>query len=178
MLVGTRIGRRSADSDHGHILVHCWRRPCVVLIWHVRWPRHGAVLVLRRHPIVRLRSIGHVICIHGVHLLRVLRHVLRWWPSARTTTAAARPVSHVDTRRSSSKASLYVLPSRQMASTHPAGLGVIWMRVPPKRATPVSNKTPRMPRVSDNVSGSTSILVESGVGSARFVRDGCERSDQ
>lgn len=86
------------------------------------------VLVLRWHVVVRLgRELG-VATIHGIHvlvmvlvvlLLLILRHIRRRLPPTRPSRTA----DHIDPGDSTSS-SLYVLPSRQMAVTHRAGLGV------------------------------------------------------
>lgn len=136
LLSGTRIAGRHSDADHGDVLVHGGRRSGVVLIWHVSGlMRHAAILVLGRHAVVLLGRIWHVVGIHGVHvlvlvlmlmlvmlmlgLMVILWDVGRGLPPAR----ASQTTRHVDTRHTTNS-SLYVLPSRQMAVTHRAGLGV------------------------------------------------------
>jgi hypothetical protein len=83
-------------------------------------------LVLRRVSIVLLLAVGHVVGIHGIHvlvmmmlLLLVLGNKGRRLPPARASGTA----DHIGAV-STSSSSLYILPSRQMAVTHRAGLGV------------------------------------------------------
>lgn len=141
-----RVAWRHAHADHGDVLVHGGRRPSIVLVWHVARRGHApvlvlsieilvlvlcvlvlGVLVLRWHVVVGMgRELG-VATIHGIHvlvmvlvvLLLILRHIRRRLPPARTPRTA----DHVDSRDTTSS-SLYVLPSRQMAVTHRAGLGI------------------------------------------------------
>lgn len=140
-----RVARRHAHADHRNVLVHGGRRPSIVLIRHVARRGHTpvlvlsieilvlvlgvlvlGVLVLRWHAVVRLgRELG-VATIHGIHvlvmvlvvLLLILRHIRRRLPPTRPSRTA----DHIDPGDSTSS-SLYVLPSRQMAVTHRAGLG-------------------------------------------------------
>jgi hypothetical protein len=86
-------------------------------------------LVLRRVSIILLLAVGHVAGIHGVHMLMVVMLLLllllvlgnkgrrRLPPTRRPGTA-----DHIGAVNTSS--SLYILPSRQMAVTHRAGLGI------------------------------------------------------
>lgn len=98
---------------------------------------HASILIGRRHPhaIVLLLIVRHVVGIGRIHLLlMVLRHVLLlvllrlvllvvmvmllMLSSPRTAAA-----SHVYTWRAAMPSARVVLPSRQMAVTHLAGLG-------------------------------------------------------
>jgi hypothetical protein len=84
-------------------------------------------LVLRRVSIILLLAVGHVVGIHGIHVLVMMMLLLllvlgnkgrrRLPPTRRPGTA-----DHIGAVNTSS--SLYILPSRQMAVTHRAGLGI------------------------------------------------------
>lgn len=74
-------------------------------------------LVVWLITVVRL-VVGHVVRIHSIHVLVVLlvRNIGRRLPPTRRSRTA----DHIGAVSSS----LYILPSRQMAVTHRAGLGV------------------------------------------------------
>lgn len=136
------VARWDADAHHRGKLLHRRRRPSVALVRHVPRSRDTSGLVLvRRHGVVLLVAVWRIVGVH--HLLRVLRMllmrimvrmlsvlvvghvVLRLLPPRATAHVAH--VSHVSVHIhaavDASGCSLYVLPSRQMAVTHPAGLG-------------------------------------------------------
>lgn len=125
----SRVARRDADPNHGGVLLHGRRGPgVVVLIGHVSGSWNASSLILmRRHAIILLGSIRRIVGVHVVHVLRMLVlqlmlvigiHVLLLSPS-RAPHVSIQIHATVD----ASGRGLYALPSRQMAVTHPAGLG-------------------------------------------------------
>jgi hypothetical protein len=127
----SRVARRDADSHHRGKLLHRRRRPGIVLVRHVSRSRDTSGLILVWwHGVVLLGSVWRIVGI-GIHhvlvLLRMLlmlmirRNVVLRLPPPRP--AAAHVSIQIHAAADASGCSLYVLPSRQMAVTHPAGLG-------------------------------------------------------
>jgi hypothetical protein len=84
-------------------------------------------LVLRRVSIILLLAVGHVVGIHGIHVLVMMMLLLLLVLGNKgrrlSPTRASGTADHIGAV-STSSSSLYILPSRQMAVTHRAGLGV------------------------------------------------------
>ena len=147
----SRIAWRSIDDVRRSIAVKDRRRPRIVLVG-VWLSRHARVWIVHRHAIVLLGcAIRHVSRVHvWVHVLlvilgRILLMVRRWacmgmWrrTSPPRSLVAVMPRHRANNRRGAvwhvydggrhagtccTLRQRYVLPSRQMAVTHPAGLG-------------------------------------------------------
>lgn len=98
----------------------------VALVGNVSGRGHGSVLELRRHAIVCLR-VGHVVGVDGAHVLLVLRVLLVVIVRGIVRLPAPRGgASHLAGHvagQGGGGGGQCALPSRQMAVTHPAGLG-------------------------------------------------------
>lgn len=140
------VARWDADAHHrGKLLHRRRRRPSVALVREVSRSRDTSGLVLVRwHGVVLLVAVWRIVGVHhvlgmlGVLLMLIMMrrlpvlvvgHVVLWLLPPRATAHIAH-VSHVchvsihiHAAVDASGCSLYVLPSRQMAVTHPAGLG-------------------------------------------------------
>lgn len=134
------VARWDAHAHHWGKLLHRRRRPGVALVRHIARGNWLLIMVLR-HGVVLLLSVWRIVGVH--HVLRMLLvllvlivrlavlvvgHVvvvLRPVPPRATAHIAHMchvPI-HIHAAVDASGCSLYVLPSRQMAVTHPAGLG-------------------------------------------------------
>lgn len=133
------VARWDTHAHHRGKLLHRRRRPGVALVRHIARGERLRIVVLR-HGVVLLLSVWRIVGVHhvlGVLLVLlvlivrlavlVIGHVavvLRPVPPRAAHIAHMCHVSiHVQAAVNASGCSLYVLPSRQMAVTHPAGLG-------------------------------------------------------
>lgn len=133
------VARWDTHAHHWGKLLHRRRRPGVALVRHISRGNWLLVMVLR-HGVVLLVGVWLIVGVHHLlgmlvllvlimrlavlvvgHVVVVLRPVP---PRAAAHVAHVCHVSiHIHAAVDASSCSLYVLPSRQMAVTHPAGLG-------------------------------------------------------